>query len=417
MRNEYLSHIAAALAGSILIAQALHAAEPVGQIRGIVKNEQRAPLPSVKVQMCGFETLADGTWRRELRTGLMPSCTTDDEGRFIIPVQDPSMRYDFFCDKPGYAPAFLYAITNNSPELTVVLQRGLTVTGTVRRLVNGKPEPVTGSQVELRLPYVDLWYQQRTMTDPNGQYKFQVTPIPNRKWQVVFAGEVVPLDIEEGQPVHGPDFEISVSVSGSTLQPPASTALAAETTYDLNRDWSDTQNPNGAWSYCQSNSPISVFQKFWWGQSGWGYHTIGDGCIIKGSYFAGLTDPSGNVIAPAFDWQPGDVMLHALSRPYGGETTCVNVKWTSPGDGFINISGRAWDGEIFADRDVAWMLIVAGQTVAQRKSTIGVHRNDSAAQFVSNLVENQSLKNIRVRKAMSSNSASSRLPTTANLSA
>jgi hypothetical protein len=179
---------------------------------------------------------------------------------------------------------------------------------------------------------------------------------------------------------------------------PASTARAEETTYDLNRDWSDNENPNGAWSYCQSNSPISVFQKFWWGHSGWGYLSIGDGCIIKGSYFAGLTDPWGNVIAPAFDWQPGDVMLHALSRPYNGETNFVNVKWTSPGDGFIDITGRAWDGEIFADRDVAWALIVAGQTVAQRKSTIGIHRGDPAAQFRSNLLEGQSLRNIRVRK-------------------
>ena len=216
MRLECLSPIAAAVAGSIFLGQALLAAEPAGQIRGIVKNEQGAPVPSVKVQMCGFETLDGGTWRRELRTGLMPSYTTDDEGRFIIPVQDPSMRYDFFCDKPGYAPAFLYAVTNNSPELTVVLTRGLTVSGTVRRLVNGKPEPVTGSQVELRLPYVDLWYQQRTTTDSHGQYRFQVTPIPGRKWQVVFVGEVVQLDVQEGQPVQGPDFDVKVSVSGST---------------------------------------------------------------------------------------------------------------------------------------------------------------------------------------------------------
>ncbi len=218
MRIKFLSRIAAALAGSIFIAQALHAAEPVGQIRGIVKNEQGAPLPSVKVQMCGFETLADGTWRRELRTGLMPSYTTDDEGRFTIPVHDPSMRYDFFCDKPGYAPAFLYAVTNNSPELTVVLTRGLTVSGTVRRLVNGKPEPVTGSQVELRLPYVDLWYQQRTTTDQHGQYTFRITPqTGGRRWQVVFAGEVVQLDVREGLPVQGPDFDLTVSVSWSAL--------------------------------------------------------------------------------------------------------------------------------------------------------------------------------------------------------
>lgn len=178
----------------------------------------------------------------------------------------------------------------------------------------------------------------------------------------------------------------------------AATASAAKTTYDLNKDWSNTQNPNGVWSYNDNDVPISVFQQFWWGQSGWGYLALGDGCIIKGSYFEGLTDPWGNPIAPAFDWQPGDVMLHALSRPYGGDTTFLNVKWTSPGDGIIDIAGRAWDGQIFADRDVAWKLIVGDTTIAERRSVIGLHRIDAGSKFESNLIGNNSLKHIRVKK-------------------
>jgi len=176
------------------------------------------------------------------------------------------------------------------------------------------------------------------------------------------------------------------------------TVTAAKIRYDLNADWSTTQNPNGFWSYDQNDVPISVFQQFWWGQSGWGYLWLGDGCIIKGSYFAGITDPYGNVIAPAFDWQPGDVMMHALSIPYGGGSTFLNVKWTSPEDGMIDITGRAWDGEIFADRDVSWMLIVGGNTIAQRSSVIGLHRGDSGAQFESNVIHRNALKNIRVKK-------------------
>jgi hypothetical protein len=212
-RSKFLSHIAAAVAGLIFLGQPLLAASTADAIRGIVKDEQGSPLSDVKVQVCGLEKLDGGMWRREIRLGEMPSYTTDKEGHFTIPVRDSQLRYDFYCDKPGYAPAFLYAVTNNSPELTVVLHRGLTITGTVRRLVNGKPEPVTGTQVELRLPYVDLWYQQRTMTDSKGQYRFQVTPTPGRKWQVVFAGEVVPFEVNEGQPIEGPDFEVTVSVN------------------------------------------------------------------------------------------------------------------------------------------------------------------------------------------------------------
>lgn len=173
-------------------------------------------------------------------------------------------------------------------------------------------------------------------------------------------------------------------------------AQASKAVYDLNRDWSTTQNPNGAWSYNQNNAPISVFQTFWWGQAGWGYLWLGDGGIIKGSYPTGMTDPFGNVVGPAFDWQPGDVMMHALSVPYGGDTTFLNVRWTSPGDGEIDISGTAWDGEIFSDRDVAWMLIVGGKTIAARHSVIGVHRDDAGARFECNLLAGNTLKHLRV---------------------
>jgi hypothetical protein len=201
-------------AALLLAGGELSAAEQAGEIRGIVKDEQGSPLADVKVQMCGFEPLQSGTGPRALRTGIMPSYSTDKEGRFVVPVKQADMRYDFYCDKPGYAPTFLDGLTNQS-MLNVVLKRGLTVTGTVNRLTNGKVEPVMGGPVELRLPNADLWYQQRTMTDHNGRYTFHVTPPPaGKKWQVVFVGEVVQLDVKVDQPVEGPDFEVAVAVHG-----------------------------------------------------------------------------------------------------------------------------------------------------------------------------------------------------------
>ncbi len=174
-------------------------------------------------------------------------------------------------------------------------------------------------------------------------------------------------------------------------------ASAARLIYDLNADWSNTQNPNGVWSYNNNTSPISVFQTFWWGEAGWGYLWIGDGCIIKGSQPTG-TDPWGNPAGPSHDWLPGDVMMHALSIPYGGDTTFLNVTWTSPADGTIDISGRAWDGEISPDRDVAWSLIVGGKVVAERSSIRGLYRNNRQARFESNRVGRNRLTDIRVRQ-------------------
>ena len=195
----------------LLAGQVLHA-QPADSITGIVRDEQGAPLADVKIQMCGLEKFSGGTWRREMRLGEMPAYSTDQDGHFVVPVRENDLRFDFYCDKPGYAPVFLHAITNQSPELAVVLKRGLTVTGTVQRMAGGKLEPVGGAQVELQLPSEDLWYQQRTSTDHNGKYSFHVSPPDHGAWQVVFSGEAVKLDVAAGRPVKGPDFEVAVSV-------------------------------------------------------------------------------------------------------------------------------------------------------------------------------------------------------------
>jgi len=191
------------------------AAEPTARIRGVVRDEAGMPLAQVKVQVCGMEKFSEGTWSRELRLGLMPSYATDKEGRFLIPIGELGMAYDLYFDKVGFAPTFLYRVAGSSNELSVVMKPGVAVTGTVRQRVDGKLAPVSGASVELRRPYVDLWYQQRTLTDDQGRYAFRVTPPPaDRKWQIVFAGKVVQVEVNEGQPAAGPDFEAAATTGG-----------------------------------------------------------------------------------------------------------------------------------------------------------------------------------------------------------
>jgi hypothetical protein len=192
----------------------------------------------------------------------------------------------------------------------------------------------------------------------------------------------------------GPLATIACSIALLHL---ANSAAAADVFhYSLVNDWSDVQNPNGAWSYNLNNSPITTHQTFWWGQAGWGYLDFSDGGIIKGSYPANMNDPWGDPTGTAHDWQDGDVAMHALSIPYGGDTTFLNVKWTSPADGTIDITGRAWDAKVFPERVVAWLLIVGGQTIAERSSVYGLYRTDAGAQFESNLIGNSQLTGIPV---------------------
>jgi hypothetical protein len=177
------------------------------------------------------------------------------------------------------------------------------------------------------------------------------------------------------------------AIGACLLLQSTSPATAGHFTYDLTDDFSTNQNPNGVWSYNYNDSPIATFLTFWWGESGWGFSSLGDGSILKGNSPYGET---------SHDWKPGDVMMHALSEPYGGLTTFLNVKWTSPEEGTIDIAGRAWDGHIFEDRNVGWRLIVDGKIVAQRDSIRGLYRKDKGAQFSSNTAEKNDLKHIPV---------------------
>jgi len=176
-------------------------------------------------------------------------------------------------------------------------------------------------------------------------------------------------------------------------------ASEAPRTYNLTADWSNSTNPNGVWSYNLDNEPMAELQTYWWGQAGWGGGPPGDGCIMKGNApKEGTKDPTGRLQTQAHDWQDGDVMMHSLSTPYGGETRFVNASWTSPADGTIDISGRAWDGQIFPERDIIWSLIVDGQTIAERSSVRGIFRTDKAAKFSANVVGNRSLTGISISK-------------------
>ena len=201
------------------------ATSPEIVLKGQVVDEAGNPIEGVTVQLSGIEKFRDGAWVRELRLGIMPSFQTDADGRFLLPFEEKDVRYDLWFDRIGWAPTFISGISATSSELEVTLERGMVLTGKVTRQLPNKtrgdrpgPEvPVQQTVVDLRLPSEDLWYQQRSFTDAEGRYSFRVSPPPpGREWQVVFAGEVVPLEIEKEKPIEGPDFLIEVSVySGS----------------------------------------------------------------------------------------------------------------------------------------------------------------------------------------------------------
>lgn len=185
-------------------------------------DEEGNPIGDVTVQLSGIEKFRDGAWEREVHLGIMPSYQTDAQGRFRLPLEEKNVRYDLWFDRFDRAPTFLSGVSGQGEELKVTLERGVILTGTISRQLPNRtrgvrPGPqvrVGQTVVDLRLPSEDLWYQQRSFTDTDGKYSFRVSAPPaGRKWQVVFVGEVVEVEIGEAKQIAGPDFLVEVSTT------------------------------------------------------------------------------------------------------------------------------------------------------------------------------------------------------------
>jgi hypothetical protein len=119
---------------------------------------------------------------------------------------------------------------------------------------------------------------------------------------------------------------------------------AATQVHDLKADWSDTENPNGTWSYRWGES-LLVSNPFPW--VGTGYTWCPFGC---GSQFSVPTieKVAGTVksYAPLLSIYPGviedgDVLILPGTLPGTGG----NILWTAPENGTIDISGSVWSAD------------------------------------------------------------------------
>jgi len=202
------------------------AAAPIATVAGVVTDEDGSPLKGVKVQLCAIEKLREGAWVLEMRLGAMPWWKTDEQGRFVVEFDEPEIRYDLWFEKRGFAPKFLYGISAKSGDLKVVLERGVVISGTVMRLVEGREKPVEEAKVVLSAPGFtkDVWYGQESLTDHEGRYRFRASPAPEgKKWRVAFLNEGVDLEIGDEDPVAGPDFVVTLEVRenrDAVQQPP-----------------------------------------------------------------------------------------------------------------------------------------------------------------------------------------------------
>ncbi len=126
--------------------------------------------------------------------------------------------------------------------------------------------------------------------------------------------------------------------------------------YDLANDWSDTSNPNGAWSYNSSpNTPLTNNFDDWDPSSGCCFGLPQPAWAFAQWPQAGHVPMWAKVVADPIDL--------GLDAPIGGvlmhSSTSSEVSWTSPLTGTIKISGGVWLA-YKRDRSMNWALQVNG---------------------------------------------------------
>src|SRR5436190_22848687 len=113
-------------------------------------------------------------------------------------------------------------------------------------------------------------------------------------------------------------------------------ALSAATIYDLKTDWSDTNNPNGAWAYRQDGSMLPHNDVSVCCAPGFGILGAWAPSPRGGNFLPVWAKATGNNSGSGF--LAGDILFHSVDglkgNPDLGEG---NVTWTAPVSGSIDI--------------------------------------------------------------------------------
>jgi hypothetical protein len=126
-------------------------------------------------------------------------------------------------------------------------------------------------------------------------------------------------------------------------------------TYDLQTQWSDANNPNGAWAYRQGTTALpSIPDWRGWG-SAWAAGTN------AGSYLPAFFKYDGG---GPFSALAGDILMHSVDAANGNPSLGEgNVIFTSLGAGIATISGKVWDAQQ-TGRTQDWQVLVNNAVVA-----------------------------------------------------
>jgi hypothetical protein len=113
--------------------------------------------------------------------------------------------------------------------------------------------------------------------------------------------------------------------------------------YDLKNDWSNTQNPNGSWSYCFAGDGLLPNDSFAWG------------ILDELGYGDAVRKTTAVSAAPGY-LEIGDISVISYSG--------VGVRWIAPANGTISVSGTIWNAIPDSGTFGAWTLARNGSVLS-----------------------------------------------------
>lgn len=149
--------------------------------------------------------------------------------------------------------------------------------------------------------------------------------------------------------------------------------------YDLKADWSDTQNPNGAWSYLDYDLLLISDPVPWW--------------TPRPGYNDRISRTAGSDVVPG-KLELGDIFVE-------WPVSATGPRWTAPAAGTINVSATAWmdmNGENW-EASANWWLLHNGfaNVLSSGLVTVFSGTRDSPYDFSSGSGGTSSLQNIAVQ--------------------
>jgi hypothetical protein len=147
-----------------------------------------------------------------------------------------------------------------------------------------------------------------------------------------------------------------------------SASAASAASFDLGGDWSDTSNPNGAWTLREGSNPLTTSQAGWAGfaasEEAWA-PGVNSNPFLPGWF---KSDADGSAATHCnnanCNWLANDVVVHTTDPANGTGQGEANVIWTNTSGGTVlaDIDGTVWDARSL-DRPQQWFLYLNGSTL------------------------------------------------------